>query len=246
MSSPKHVAIIMDGNGRWAQRRLQPRLFGHRSGAKRVREVVEAAGKAGVQYLTLYAFSEENWSRPKDEVKGLFKLLSLYLKDELAHLNANNVKLISIGDRQRLPVECQDLLLKAEDSTKNNTGLVLNLALSYGARSDILASVKKIAKDVQSGLIDTDAITEDLLRENLSTSNIPDPDLLIRTSGEQRLSNFLLWELSYAELYFTEKHWPEFKEADFLAALDAFSKRDRRYGKISESPYRDQSLNSET
>ena len=232
MSIPKHVAIIMDGNGRWAQGRLQPRIFGHRSGAKRVREVVEAAGEQGVKYLTLYAFSEENWGRPADEVKGLFKLLSKYLRDELSHLMEKGVRLRSVGDRSRLPANCQELLDTAEKTTSVNEGLQLILALSYGARSDMLNSVRSIAEQVKKGSLDPSDISESTFESGLSTNGIPNPDLLIRTSGEQRLSNFLLWEASYSELYFTKKHWPEFKKQDFGEALLEYARRDRRFGKV--------------
>ncbi|SME87764.1 undecaprenyl diphosphate synthase [Pseudobacteriovorax antillogorgiicola] len=229
---PRHVAIIMDGNGRWAQGRLQPRIFGHRNGAKRVRDVVEAAGEQGVKYLTLYAFSEENWNRPVDEVKGLFRLLSSYLRDELAHLNENNVRLRSIGERDRLPRDCQDLLEKAEKSTAGNDGLQLVLALSYGSRSDLVQGMKRLASLIKRGELEPEDITEKMVAQSLSTADIPDPDLLIRTSGEQRVSNFLLWEISYSEMYFTPKHWPEFGKKDFAAALEAYAARDRRFGRV--------------
>lgn len=230
MNIPRHVAIIMDGNGRWAKGRFQPRLFGHRNGAKRVRDIVEASGEAGVQYLTLYAFSEENWSRPPEEVNGLFKLLSSYLRDELEDLNQKNVILKGIGDRHRLPEQCRQLLEVAELSTKNNTGLQLTLALSYGGRSDIVAATGRIAKLLADKVIEESQINEELFAKHLSTWPMPDPDLLIRTSGEQRVSNFLLWEISYTEMVFVDKHWPEFTKSDFLLALETYSCRHRRYG----------------
>lgn len=233
MNNPKHVAIIMDGNGRWAQSRLRPRIFGHRNGAKRVREVVETATKHGVEYLTLFAFSEENWSRPSEEVGGLFRLLTSYLIDEVPRLMKNNVRLRCIGDRGKIPSECSRLIDKAEVETSMNDGLTLVLAISYSGRSDLVSCVSKIAAQVKAGTLSPSDIDEDLISLNLSTQDIPDPDLLIRTSGEQRISNFLLWELSYSEMYFSKKNWPEFRESDFLDAIDEFRRRNRRFGGIT-------------
>ncbi len=229
---PRHVAIIMDGNGRWAQGKNRPRIFGHRSGAKRVREVVELAGNLGIEHLTLYAFSEENWSRPADEVKGLFRLLTQYLRDEIDRLHENNVRLRGIGNRYKLPAQCRKLLESGEHKTKDNSGLQLILALSYSGRSDITEAVKKIAAMVEKGELNPSDIEEKTITHCLSTHDIPDPDLLIRTSGEQRLSNFLLWETSYAELYFTPKHWPEFHREDLELALIDYQKRNRRFGGV--------------
>ena len=227
---PEHVAIIMDGNGRWARRQGEARVFGHRSGAKRVHEVVEKAGNLGVRYLTLYAFSEENWRRPVEEVNTLFSLLIAYLQSEIDDLHRNGVRLRSIGNVEKLPQECQDWLKRVEDKTAQNQGLTLVLALSYGARSDLSAAVKTIAADVARGAIDIDAIDDELIRSRLSTSFLPEPDLLIRTSGEQRLSNFLLWEMAYTEFYFTETHWPDFGEDDLVEALRVYAQRERRFG----------------
>lgn len=229
---PRHVAVIMDGNGRWAQSKNRPRLFGHKNGAKRVRELVETAGKSGVKYLTLYAFSEENWKRPEEEVKGLFLLLSQYLQNEIGQLHENNVRLRGIGNRHKLPVKCLKLLEEGERLTKDNTGLHLILALSYSGRSDIVEAMRKIAELVSRGALKAEDITEESITAALSTSDIPDPDLLIRTSGEQRLSNFLLWEISYCELYFTPKHWPEFRREDFQLALKEYEYRNRRFGGV--------------
>ncbi|RYZ58704.1 MAG: isoprenyl transferase [Proteobacteria bacterium] len=227
---PRHVAIIMDGNGRWAQRQGEARVFGHHSGATRVREVVETAGNMGVDYLTLYAFSEENWRRPDEEVSALFSLLITYLKGEVERLHENGVRLKSIGNIDRLPVDCQEWLKHVEVRTANNQGLTLVLALSYGARSDIVRACQSLAADVKNGLLDPSQIDEALLHSRLSTSLLPEPDLLIRTSGEQRLSNFLLWEMAYTEFYFTQVHWPDFSKEDFAAALSVYAERERRFG----------------
>ena len=232
---PAHVAVIMDGNGRWAQKKNRPRVFGHRNGARRVRELVEAAGESHVKYLTLYAFSEENWNRPQDEVNALFKLLSQYLKSEIDHLHRNNVRLRGIGDRTKIPKSCLTLLEQGECKTVLNDGLQLTLALSYSARSDMVSALKHIAQKVRSGEIDEGDICESMIANELSTRELPNPDLLIRTSGEQRLSNFLLWELSYSELYFTEKHWPDFCRKDFDLALASYARRDRRFGTVAKN-----------
>ena len=220
----------MDGNGRWAQRHGEARVFGHRSGATRVREVVETAGNMGVEFLTLYAFSEENWRRPAEEVNALFQLLITYLKGEVEKLHANGVRLKSIGNIDRLPVDCQEWLKHVEMRTSENTGLTLVLALSYGGRADLVAACHSIAADVQRGLISLDEVNENLIHKRLSTSSLPEPDLLIRTSGEQRLSNFLLWEMAYTEFYFTPIHWPDFSKDDFAVALNVYADRERRFG----------------
>jgi len=229
---PTHVAIIMDGNGRWARNRSRPRVFGHRSGAKRVREVVETAGKLGIKVLTLYAFSEENWNRPQDEVKLLFSLLTKYLQQEVDKLDQNNVRLRAIGNRHKLPIDCQRVLQHAEEKTLHNDGLQLILALSYSGRSDLTKAFQELAHLVQRGQINPTDVNEATVRSLLSTCDIPDPDLLIRTSGEQRVSNFLLWEMAYTEFFFSDRHWPEFTRADFIEAIEAYSGRDRRFGRV--------------
>lgn len=232
---PRHVAIIMDGNGRWAQRQGEARVFGHQNGATRVREIVEAAGQRGISVLTLYAFSEENWRRPLEEVNALFSLLVSYLKDEVERLHENGVRLRSIGAIEKLPNDCQEWLRHVEQKTRDNTGLTLVLALSYGSRSDLTRAVKALAFDVQRGHLNVDEISEDMIQSRLSTAGLPEPDLLIRTSGEQRLSNFLLWEMAYTEFYFTRTHWPDFCRADFENALNEFSERERRYGGVFQT-----------
>ena len=231
---PRHVAIIMDGNGRWAQRKKQPRLFGHRAGAESVREVVEISREIGIKYLTLYAFSSENWSRPVQEVTGLMSILKKYLQTELPRMQKNNVRLLSIGDRQRLPEVVREALEKGIRETAGNTKLTLNLALSYGSRDEIMRAVKKISALCAEGLISPDEISEESMTENLDTCLLPDPDLLIRTGGEARLSNFLLWQLSYAEIYFTEIMWPDFRKEAFLQALAEYQSRERRFGRTGE------------
>lgn len=230
---PNHVAIIMDGNGRWAQGQGQARVFGHQSGAQRVREIVEAAGQSGVKVLTLYAFSEENWCRPSDEVNALFTLLVVYLQQELELLEKNRVRLRSIGAIEKLPADCQEWISRVEAKTALNEGLHLVLALSYSGRSDLVRAIQKIAREVQHGNLEPDAIDERLISSSLSTAGLPPPDLLIRTSGEQRLSNFLLWELAYSEFYFTPVHWPEFSKNDLAKALQVYADRERRYGGLT-------------
>lgn len=225
--------MIMDGNGRWAKSRNRPRVFGHKSGAARVRELVETAGEAGISYLTLYAFSEENWQRPRDEVNALFSLLNRYLKQEVSRLHESNVRLRAIGNRSKLPMDCQNLLMEAESRTCRNTGLQLILAISYSARDDLVNACKKIAQDAVDGNILPYEISEDTLSSYLSTSDIPDPDLLIRTSGEKRISNFLLWEMAYTEFVFCDKNWPEFSKKDFSLALEEYACRDRRFGTLN-------------
>ncbi len=229
---PQHIAIIMDGNGRWAQSRGEPRVHGHRSGAQRVREVVEAAGQQGVKVLTLYAFSEENWQRPIEEVHALFSLLVSYLREEIERLHENGVQLCSIGAIEKLPEDCQQWLRVVEERTRSNQGLKLVLALSYSSRTDILRAVRGIAAAVKEGTLDEQSIGEATINSYLSTNLLPEPDLLIRTSGEQRLSNFLLWEMAYTEFYFTKVHWPDFSRADLEAALSDYAERERRFGSI--------------
>jgi undecaprenyl diphosphate synthase len=231
---PQHVAIIMDGNGRWAKKQGELRTFGHFSGVESVREALKAATEVGVKYLTLYAFSSENWNRPKDEVDALMNLLVSTIANEKESLHENGVKLKVIGDVNSLPQYCKEALAEAIDYTKNNTTITLVLALSYSARWEITNAVKEIVKDVESGKISSSVINQDILSSYMSTNGIPDPELLIRTSGESRISNFLLWQLAYTELYFTEVLWPEFKKEDFYKAIIDFQSRERRFGKISE------------
>jgi undecaprenyl diphosphate synthase len=229
---PKHVAIIMDGNGRWAKKRGLPRIQGHRQGVESVRAVVRAAGEVGVEYLTLYAFSVENWSRPKAEVKLLMEFLKRFLRDELPELEANNVKLQAIGRLTDLPKDVQEELHRTILATSRNTGLTLILALSYSGRVELVEAVRSIVREVQNGHLDWAQIDETVIGHHLYTRYYPEPDLLIRTSGEMRLSNFLLWQLSYTELYVTPTLWPDFRKTQFLEALKDFSNRQRRYGKV--------------
>jgi len=231
---PQHVAIIMDGNGRWAKKQGEMRTFGHVSGVESVREALKAATEIGVKYLTLYAFSSENWSRPKEEVDALMNLLVSTIASEKESLHENGVKLRVIGDVENLPEYCKESLKEALDFTQYNTKITLILALSYSARWEITNAVKEISKDVQSGKISSEEINQEILSSYMSTSGMPDPELLIRTSGESRISNFLLWQLAYTELYFTEVLWPEFKKEDFYKAILDYQSRERRFGKVSE------------
>ncbi len=224
------VAIIMDGNGRWAKQRTLPRIEGHRHGAESVRAVVRAAGEVGIKYLTLYAFSVENWSRPKEEVDTLMKYLARYLKQEAAELHKNNVRLEVIGQIYRLPEPVQQQLARTIAHLSRNNGLTLVLALSYGGRTEIVEAIRAIATKVQQGDLDPAEITEQVISQHLYTKNIPDPDLLIRTSGEMRVSNFLLWQISYAELVVTPTLWPDFRKKDLFEALEEFTRRHRRFG----------------
>ena len=229
---PRHVAVIMDGNGRWAKARHLPRIEGHRRGADSAREIIRTAGELGIKYLTLYAFSAENWNRPKDEVDALMKYLVYYLKSETNELNKNNVRLEVIGQIHRLPDNVQEHLQKSIATLSKNNGLTLIMALSYGSRIEIVEAVRAIADKVKHGKIDPADITEKIISENLWTRNIPDPDLMIRTSGEMRISNFLLWQLSYAELLITPTLWPDFRKPQFYAALEEYARRHRRFGGI--------------
>jgi undecaprenyl diphosphate synthase len=229
---PVHVAIIMDGNGRWAKERNLPRVEGHRNGVESVRAIVRAAGEVGIKYLTLYAFSVENWSRPKDEVDTLMKYLARFLKGEIGELNRNNVRLEAIGQIYRLPESVQDQLLKTRLALSKNNGLTLILALSYGARQEIIDAVRSIASKVKEGCLDPAEINEQAISQHLYTHQYPDPDLLIRTSGEMRVSNFLLWQISYTELVVTPTLWPDFRRADFFAALEEYTRRHRRFGAL--------------
>lgn len=231
---PKHVAIIMDGNGRWAKKHGRPRVFGHRNGVKSVREVTECAAELGVEYLTLYAFSTENWSRPQKEVEALMLLLVQTLHNEISTLNKNNIKLKAIGDLEKLPGKTRKALLSGIELTKNNTRMTLVLALNYSAKWEILQATKKIVERVSTGDLATEDINEAVFSKSLATADLPDPELLIRTSGETRLSNFLLWQLAYAEFYFTEEFWPDFKKESFYKAILDFQNRERRFGKTSE------------
>ncbi len=231
---PKHVAIIMDGNGRWAKKKGEMRIFGHTNGVESVRESLTAAVEIGVQYLTLYAFSTENWNRPKEEVAALMDLLVKAIYDEVEELNEKGVKLETIGNTSILPTSCQDALTQAKERTKNNDRITLILALSYSSRWEIAQAVKTMASESISGKLDVDTINEDLISSYLSTSNFPDPELLIRTSGENRVSNFLMWQLAYTELYFTETLWPDFKKEHFYRAIKDYQDRERRFGKTSE------------
>jgi undecaprenyl diphosphate synthase len=231
---PKHVAIIMDGNGRWAKKNGALRVFGHREGVKSVRVITELAGELGIKELTLYTFSSENWNRPKMEVSALMNLLVETIKGEVDDLNKNNVRLTVIGKLHDLPKGPQKSLLNAIESTSKNTGLNLNLAISYSSREEILHAVKQINKDVLENKINPEDITLDMISDNLYTKGMHDPDLLIRTSGEFRLSNFLLYQLAYTEIYLTNEYWPEFREMSFLKALENYQSRERRYGKVSE------------
>jgi undecaprenyl diphosphate synthase len=232
---PEHVAIIMDGNGRWAGKRGLMRTAGHRAGVKTVKKIVRIAGDIGLKYLTLFTFSTENWKRPKTEVSAIMRLLEQTTKRELSELLENNVRLIATGNIENLPVKKREVLMDAIDRTKNNTGLVLNLALSYSGRSEILQAIKNIAEDVSKGEINPDNIDSELFSSYLQTNGMPDPDLLIRTSGELRISNFLLWQTAYTELYVTDVLWPDFTEDDFLKAIADYQRRDRRFGMVPSS-----------
>jgi undecaprenyl diphosphate synthase len=231
---PKHIAIIMDGNGRWAKDKGKLRIFGHHNGVLSVRDVVEGAAEIGIGYLTLYTFSSENWNRPKLEVMAIMELMVSTIHKEIGRLMKNNVCLKAIGDLDMLPGKCHDELMSAIDQTAANTGLVLTLALSYSSRREILQAVKKIAGKVQNGDLKTDDIDEEIFEDNLYTTGMPNPELLIRTSGEYRISNYLLWQIAYAELYFTSKLWPDFRKEDLYAAILDYQQRERRFGMTSE------------
>ena len=231
---PKHIAIIMDGNGRWAQAQGLIRLMGHKAGVKAVKAVVEAAREMAIPVLTLYAFSTENWNRPKDEVSGLMSLLKNYLKSELDSMLKNDIQLRAIGDLKRLPADVYNVLNDTISRTKNNKALILNLALNYGARSELTQAVKNIGRSLKNGSIQEEDITEDFISSHLYTQGLPDPDLLIRTGGEARLSNFLLWQASYAEIYFTDTPWPDFTKQSLQEAILHYQQRQRRFGKTGE------------
>ncbi|PWA06783.1 isoprenyl transferase [Flavobacterium psychrotolerans] len=231
---PKHLAIIMDGNGRWAKQKGFLRVFGHENGTKSVRHIVETCAKLGIENLTLYTFSSENWNRPKLEVNALMKILINSLRKELKTLVDNNIKLNSIGNLDLLPKSAQKELKDVIDKTANNSKMVLTLALSYGSREELVNVVKSISDKVKNNIISIDAIDESIINEHLYTQNLPDVDLLIRTSGEHRISNFLLWQIAYAELYFTDVLWPDFKDENLYEAIISYQKRERRFGKTSE------------
>ncbi len=231
---PRHVAVIMDGNGRWAQRRGLSRLEGHRRGKEAVRNIVDTSREIGLSYLTLYAFSSENWQRPAQEVRALMGLLNRYLRTELRRMMRYNIRLQSVGDLERLPANVRKSLLDVIAATKENTGLTVVLAISYGAREEIVAAVQALAEAVRTGQLDPQEIDEQAIHKTLWTADIPDPDLLIRTSGEFRISNFLLWQLAYTELYVTETLWPDFDRDAFLQALAEYQRRDRRFGRTAE------------
>jgi undecaprenyl diphosphate synthase len=235
---PAHVAIIMDGNGRWARRRGLPRVEGHREGINSVREVVRAAGEIGVKVLTLYTFSTENWNRPRSEVSALMRLLLKTIRGEVEELDRNNVRLMTIGRLQDLPFAARRGMERAMQQLKNNTGLTLNLALSYSSRREILDAIRLIAADVRAGRLSAEAIDEEVVSRYLDTRDIPDPDLLIRTSGEMRISNFLLWQLAYTELYVTDVLWPDFRRREFFEAIEDYQRRERRFGRVSEQVQR--------
>lgn len=231
---PQHIAIIMDGNGRWAKQQGENRIYGHYEGVNSVRDVVEGAGQVGVKYITLYAFSTENWNRPKEEVDALMELLVSTISAETPQLNKKNVRLQAIGNLNSLPQACLQELNESIELTSKNTGLTLVLALSYSSKWEIINAVKQIASEVKKGTMDSEAITEKDIEQYLCTKHIPDPELMIRTSGEHRISNFLLWQLAYAEFYFTEKLWPDFRKDDLFTAILNYQNRERRFGKTSE------------
>ena len=231
---PQHIAIIMDGNGRWAKERGKQRLFGHQSAIQSVREVSEASAEIGVKYLTLYAFSTENWNRPLAEVSGLMSLLATTITKEVVTMNKNSIKLNAIGDLKSLPKANYEQLMQAIDDTSHNTRMTLTLALSYSGRWDLTQASRRMAEDVKAGKLPPEEVNDQLVSSYLSTAGMPDPELLIRTSGEERISNFLLWQLAYSELYFTSKYWPDFRKADLYEAILNYQRRERRFGKTSE------------
>ena len=231
---PKHIAVIMDGNGRWAKKHGKPRIFGHRNGVKAVREISEAAAELGVKYLTLYAFSTENWSRPQIEVDALMTLLIATVKNELKTLNENSIRLNAIGDLSKLPPKTHKTLLEGIEDTRGNDRMTLTLALNYSARWEITQAAQAIAQSVKDGELVISDINDKIVHEKLTTHDMPDPELMIRTSGEQRISNYLLWQLAYAELYFTDIYWPDFNKAELYKAIVDYQTRERRFGRISE------------
>jgi len=233
-STPSHIAIIMDGNGRWAKKQGQMRLYGHSIGVESVRETLTAAKNIGVKYLTLYAFSTENWNRPQEEIDGLMNLLVRTIANEVDELNKSGVRLLTIGDRAGLPIECQEELASAMQQTSGNTEINLILALNYSSRWEITHAMKTIGERIEAGKLTANSITDQTISEYLTTAEFPDPELLIRTSGEHRISNFLLWQIAYTEFHFTEVLWPDFKEADLYKAVIDYQSRERRFGMVSE------------
>jgi len=236
---PRHVAIIMDGNGRWATQRGLSRIAGHRRGKDSVRDIVEAARRLGIPYLSLYAFSTENWQRPRDEVAALMRFLRHFLSAEMKRMMKNGVRLVAIGNLAKLPREVQAALRETIDDTRHNTGMTVILAVSYGGREELTDAVKAIAQRVKQGELEPDDIDQDLVAAHLATAGVPDPDLLIRTSGEMRISNFLLWQIAYTEIYVTDTLWPDFREQEFLDAVAHFQRRERRFGRTGEQAERE-------
>lgn len=227
---PEHVAIIMDGNGRWAQKKNLPRMAGHNAGMLALKEIVKVSSSVGLKHLTVYAFSTENWKRSVEEVSGIFKLIIIYIEKELRELHENNVKVKILGDYEQLPKDAVKSLERSLETTKNNTGLQFNIALNYGGRDEILRSVKKIAAEIENGNLKAEDITEEKIAENLYTAGIPDPELILRTSGEVRLSNYLLWQCAYSEFVFTDVLWPDFGKKEFEKAIEIYQNRKRRFG----------------
>ena len=235
MKIPTHVAVILDGNGRWAKKRHLPRNAGHAAGARTVEQIIEDANDLGIRYMTMYAFSTENWNRPQEEVKALMKLLRKYLKDCIERANKNNMRVKVIGERSKLDEDIVEKINELEECSKNNTGITFIIALNYGSRDEITRAVQKIASDCKEGKINESDITEDVISGYLDTEGIPDPDLLIRTSGEIRLSNYLLWQLAYTEFYFTDVLWPDFNKEELKKAIVQYNQRDRRFGGIKNT-----------
>ena len=231
---PQHIAVIMDGNGRWAKQKGMLRIFGHQHGVDAVRDTVVACAELGIKYLTLYAFSTENWNRPRKEIDALMELLVASVRKELKTMIDNNIRLLAVGDLESLPTKCRTQLLEAIDKTKSHTRMSLVLALSYSSRWELTEAVKKLAVDIEAGKISSVDIDENMFRKYFSSAHIPDPELLIRTSGEHRVSNFLLWQIAYTELYFTPKLWPDFRREDLYQAIVDYQNRERRFGKVSE------------
>lgn len=236
---PRHVAIIMDGNGRWATQRGLTRITGHRRGKQSVQDIVEAARRLGIEYLSLYAFSTENWQRPRDEVAALMRFLRHFLAAELKKMMKNGIRLLAIGNLRRLPRDVQVALRQTIEDTRHNTGMTVILAVSYGAREELTEAARAIARKVRRGDIDPEDVDQDLLASHLGTAGVPDPDLLIRTSGEMRVSNFMLWQIAYTEIYVTDTLWPDFREREFLDAVAHFQRRERRFGRTGEQAERE-------
>ncbi|MEE1306277.1 MAG: isoprenyl transferase [Agathobacter sp.] len=234
MKIPQHVAIILDGNGRWAKAKGMPRNYGHTAGAKNVETVCKAANELGIKYVTMYAFSTENWNRPDSEVDALMKLLESYLKNCIKTADKNNMRVRIIGDMRRLSEKFQKRIKELEEASKNNTGLNLTIAINYGSRDEMIRGMKKMIEDHDNGKLNLDDINEQVFSNYLDTADIPDPDLMIRTSGEQRLSNYLLWQLAYSEFYFTDVPWPDFHKEELIQAIEAYNNRDRRFGALKE------------